>query len=194
MKNIKSKVLTISIVGIVVFIVSLSLFLEYGLPSSENQETDVMPTPTQSPDLIENTRPPDIPESTPTQTPAPDVPPPTPWPYESELNTDDRITFRTEYEVYSVGTQRITTIITNHSEYLMGFGENFLVQRINGTLWENVCRDIEILEFINLVYPKSSVKYHIDLTLLEQPVVAGRYRVIKQIGDNRFSAEFELKN
>jgi len=208
---------TIVIISIIVLVVSLSLFLEYGIGDSGNQETNVpyvTEEPTQTPYVVEPTEPPGVMEYIPALT---SYPPPrpanTPWPYDEDpprtqwptatmppdwfadtayFNNCDYITFQAEEAVHRVGTQWIAIIRTNHTNYSMGSGINYRVQRLNGDEWVLFDYVFNGL-LVRHILPNSSNIVWVNLSRLQQSLSVGRYRVIMPIRHNNyFAAEFEL--
>lgn len=111
----------------------------------------------------------------------------------SEITTSEEAGFDTEYEIYNSGTKQLYTIVTNLSEEnVLEYDTDFVLERLYDSEWYSaVCT--ECFEPIKkTLEPKESVGEKIDLSFAAS-LEDGHYRIVKQIGGQVLSTEFDIQ-
>lgn len=111
----------------------------------------------------------------------------------SEISTCEVTGFKTEYEIYSSGTKQLYTIVENLSEEnVLEYDTDFMLERLyDGEWYSAVCA--ECFEPIKkTLKPKESIGEKINLSFAAS-LEDGHYRIVKQIGGQVLSAEFDIK-
>ena len=119
-----------------------------------------------------------------------------PSPYKpSDLNTLSGVTMETEEASYPTDVEVMTVTITNKTIEELYYGVAFSVEYLDGNDWV-VFPFEEEMAWIEIALPldaDTTNTEEIDMTLLQDNLEPGTYRIIKDIAGKTLTAEFEIE-
>ncbi|MGJ7035473.1 hypothetical protein HNQ84_001524 [Anoxybacillus eryuanensis] len=84
---------------------------------------------------------------------------------------------------YDANTQKLTFSVTNKSDAVISFGYAYTIERYDETkqTWQptTLTNDLAFIEMLALIGKGQTVKDVIDLSLLNQPLENGKYRIVR---------------
>lgn len=112
----------------------------------------------------------------------------------SDFDTSGNIILTTQYKVYGKDIERITCFIQNNTEKESIYGEPFSIEKlIDGTWYQIPFPENFGWHAIGYIAsPQSTTTIYIDLSWFDYSFTNGKYRVIKEIDNKNYYAEFEL--
>lgn len=106
------------------------------------------------------------------------------------------VTVYTQAGSYPTGTSAICLYIYNHTGSDITFGADWKLEVEKGDSWFTVPFKEEIAwpELAQSVADGVTGKLTVDLSYLDYKLTEGKYRVVKDINDSHYAAEFALDN
>ena len=116
-------------------------------------------------------------------------------PYDSaKLNPQDGIVMRTVYPIYDAECESLSVTIENNTDATIEFGSQWYLERLSGNRWKTVYPDCELV-FTDILYilrPNAKRYDHCYISLYQSKLKEGRYRILKEINGDWYTAEFEI--
>jgi hypothetical protein len=111
-------------------------------------------------------------------------------------NVDQTLKVYTMKPSYPVGVKTITLELVNTSKEDIYYGVDFSIEKRTGNTWETVpgVENLMFIEIAKSLPADSKDEFEIDLTDLGKNMKAGKYRVVKNMNNTVYYAEFELTN
>jgi len=106
----------------------------------------------------------------------------------------DEVSMQAEQDSYPAGTEEITVFLTNISDKEYYYGKEFHIEQQTETGWEEVPFEEEMawIQIAIELPPSKQNEETIDLTLFEEDLEPGQYRVVKQVAGEPLYAEFRM--
>ena len=113
---------------------------------------------------------------------------------EKDLNPDTGIVLQAVYPVYGEDCEYISYTLENGSADSIEFGSYFQIERQVGKRWVTVKADVPV-GFTDILYiaMPGAVRYETCyLGAYQSKIKPGRYRIVRQINGDWYTAEFEI--
>ncbi len=110
-----------------------------------------------------------------------------------EVKPMSAITMTMPQNSYPVKTESMKVNITNNTTKESGFGYGYEIEYFNGRAWQKVPLEFAVIDIYLILQPGETRTETINLYQDQYRYVAGKYRVIKTIGNEKLIAEFTLR-
>lgn len=113
---------------------------------------------------------------------------------DSPSNVNQSLKVYTKKSSYKVGVKTITLELVNTSKEELYYGMDFSIEKLTGDTWEVVpgVENLMFIEIAKLLPGDSKEEFEINLTDLGKNMKAGKYRIVKNLNNSVYYAEFEL--
>lgn len=104
------------------------------------------------------------------------------------------IDMHTEQTSYSAGITSVNVLITNNTDEEVSYGAPFILERKQDGKWLRA--NMEDMAWIMIAYllpPGETNTDELSFDNFTDPLTAGEYRILKNIGEGLYSAEFSVK-
>lgn len=107
---------------------------------------------------------------------------------------DFGVTMKTQYPVYDKSCTSISLYIENNSDENIEFGTEWILEKIVGHEW----RQVEFIDNLGwtqplfTVMPAGTYIMNCSLSIFKKPLTDGTYRVVKELSDVWYAAEFTV--
>lgn len=100
----------------------------------------------------------------------------------------------TQFPVYDRDIDRIQVMITNNGESTLEYGTEWAVEKKQGDVWVQVpfIPDAAWTQPLLSLSPGGIDSYYISSAMLDYTLQDGEYRVVKEISDTVYAAEFSI--
>lgn len=103
------------------------------------------------------------------------------------------IEMRTEQLSYPVGITSLKVLITNNTDEEVSYGVAFILERKQDGVWHRAdMDDVAWIMIAHLLPPGETNTDELSFETFTDPLSAGEYRILKNIGDGLYSAEFSV--
>lgn len=105
------------------------------------------------------------------------------------------ITMETAQAHYPPDVEEIGLVIQNSSSEEMFYGKHFTLEKYEEDVWRIVPfpEGAAFIEIALIVPPGEKAEEAVSMSLFNQPLEEGTYRIVKQIGDVTLAAPFDVK-
>lgn len=95
---------------------------------------------------------------------------------------------------YPLDVEQLTVTITNHTDAEISYGTYYSIEIFQNDQWHAIpfAEDFGFNDIAILLAPGKAQKESIDLQASDFVFTEGRYRLVKELGGQVYSAEFEL--
>ncbi|MGF7145180.1 hypothetical protein HNQ56_003616 [Anaerotaenia torta] len=113
---------------------------------------------------------------------------------EADIDVSEDITFTTQYPVYGKDMEQIIGYIRNNTDEEFVYGAEYSVEKlIDGTWYQLPFPENTAWNAIGYILsPKDTNTEYVSLSFVDYSFTDGTYRILKQIGDKKYFAEFKL--
>lgn len=107
----------------------------------------------------------------------------------------DGMKMKTEAAQYEPSVEEIGLVIQNSSSEEVFYGKHFTLEKNEEDAWRVVPfpEGAAFIEIALILPPGEESKEKVSMSLFNQPLQEGTYRIVKQIGDVTLAAPFEVK-
>ena len=113
---------------------------------------------------------------------------------DSDIDTSGDITFTTQYPVYGKDMEQIAGFIQNNTDQEFVYGAEYAVEKlVEGTWYQLPFPENSGWNAIGYILsPEGKNTEYVSLSFVDYTFTDGTYRILKQIGDKKYAAEFKL--
>lgn len=109
-----------------------------------------------------------------------------------EIPADETVRFTTQYPVYADDVQTISFRIENAGEGELSFGVEYALEKLTASGWMAVpyAKDVGFVLPLYTVMPGGRFTDSISMHMFDHTLSNGTYRILKEINDKMYAAEF----
>lgn len=99
---------------------------------------------------------------------------------------------KTEKSVYELGTEKVKVYITNNTNEESGYGVAYEVEKFENNEWQHLDYTDDMM-FIEIWVMLQAKETNEEVYSLSKNFKVGKYRIVKNIGGEKVTAEFEIQ-
>lgn len=113
---------------------------------------------------------------------------------EADIDASGDITFTTQHPVYGKDMEQIIVYIQNNTDEEFVYGAEYSVEKLIDGTWYQLPfpENTAWIAIGYILLPKDRNTDYVKLSFVDYSFTDGTYRILKQIGDKKYSAEFKL--